>query len=427
MFKTINEVETRGLTITEYENLCFLLYRSEYKSFNIVSMIDKTGKEDKFVGHAGVICSQEYDKAIELDDFPINADLYICPNGSATPHTRKSEYIVNIQNFVIDIDAHNSTLTTEELNAHINKFENTLLNGLILKPNFINHTGRGLHLWYCFQPCYKTMKKIVDSTIDMVIQHIKELMNNEEVLQLDSPSSFKLNGLFRIPYSYNTKAQMWSYGNMIHNELPNINDMRNTLKQAGYKSRYFEEKKQKSNYNPKKYKKTITYKEQEDYTPCYLHREKFIHYLLKTRTIEEGQRDIMLFAIYTVLVRLYDTDSAREQLHEINNSFTKPLTDGEVRTIYFEIERKKHKYSNERFLTFVQATTEERMWFSKSNRELIAQEKRNAKHERNLKIYECYQNGMNITAISKMFNITRHTVYDALKGVQGGEPTAEKV
>lgn len=427
MFNTVNEVETRGLTITEYEHLCFLLYRSEYKSFNVVSMIDKTGDEDKFVGHAGVICSQEYDKAIELDDFPINADLYICPNGSATPHTRKSEYIVNIQNFVIDIDAHNSTLTTEELNAHINEFEQTLLDGLIVKPNFINHTGRGLHLWYCFQPCYKTMKKIVDSTIDMTIQHIKELMNEEEILQLDSPSSFKLNGLFRIPYSYNTKAKMWSYGNMIHDELPNINDIRNTLKQAGYKSNYFEDKKTKSNYNPKKYKKQIPNQEMKDFLPCWIHREKFIRYLLKTRKIEEGQRDIMLFATYTVLSRLYETNDAREQLEAINNSFTKPLTDGEVRTICFEIERKKHKFSNERFLTFVQATDNERAWFNKSNRELIAQEKRDAKQERNERIVQCHINGMNITEISKFLNVARNTVYSVLRGVQGGEPTAEKV
>lgn len=430
MFNTVNEVETRGLTITEYEHLCFLLYRSEYKSFNVVSMIDKTGDEDKFVGHAGVICSQDYDKAIELDDFTINADLYICPNGSAVPHTRKSEYIVNIQNFVIDIDAHNSTLTTEELNEHINEFETKLLDGLIVKPNYINHTGRGLHLWYCFQPCYKTMKKIVDSTIDMTIQHIKELMNEEEILQLDSPSSFKLNGLFRIPYSYNTKAKMWSFGNMIHDELPNINDIRNTLKQAGYKSNYFEDKKQKSNYNPKKIRKTIPIGEVEDYKPCLIKREKFMYHIIQERQIQEGQRDIVLFAMYSVLSKLYNKEDARELLERINSNFTKPLNEAEVISICCEIERKNHKFTNERFLHFVQATEEERAWFDKCKnrkRDVVAKQKRDAKQERNEKILQCHIYGMNITEISKMFNVSRPTVYSVLQGLQGSALPAEKV
>lgn len=426
MFNTVKEVETRGLTITQYEHLCFLLYRSEYTSYNIVSMIDKTGDTEKFVGHAGVICSQEYNKAIELDDFPINADLYICPNGSATPFSRKSQYITNIQNFVIDIDAHNTTLTADELNAHIDQFETTLLDGLIVKPNYINHTGRGLHLWYCFQPCIKSMKRIVDSTIDMVIQNVKDIMKNEEVLTLDSPSSFKLNGLFRIPYSYNTKVERWSYGNMIHEELPNINDIRNILKEAGYTSNYFAEK-QKSNYNPKKYKKEICIQEVIDYQPCLLHRERFIHHLLKTRTINKGQRDLMLFATYTVLCKLYDKENARSQLEEINSSFSNPLPEAEVLSICNEIERKQHKFSNERFLHFIQATEAERAWFNKSSREQIAQQKRDEKQKRNEEIIKCHNDGMNISAIARMFNIKRDTVYSVLRGVQGGEPTAEKV
>ena len=42
------------------------------------------------------------------------------------------------------------------------------------------------------------------------------------------------------------------------------------------------------------------------------------------------------------------------------------------------------------------------------------------------RILQCHINGMNITEISKMFNVSRPTVYSVLKGVQGGEPTAEK-
>ena len=72
---------------------------------------------------------------------------------------------------------------------------------------------------------------------------MKELKETE--LSIDKASSLKLNGLFRLPYTYNTKAKRWAEGRLLHEELPNINELKERLKENNYKSRYFEEKEQK--------------------------------------------------------------------------------------------------------------------------------------------------------------------------------------
>ena len=90
-----------------------------------------------------------------------------------------------------------------------------------------------------------------------------------------------------------------------------------------------------------------------------------MYHIIKERQIQEGQRDIILFAMYSVLSKLYNKEDARELLERINSNFTKPLNEAEVISICCEIERKNHKFTNERFLHFVQATEEERAWFDK--------------------------------------------------------------
>ena len=66
---------------------------------------------------------------------------------------------------------------------------------------------------------------------------IMELDENE--LLPDRAASLKLNGLFRLPYTYNTKAKQWGEGKWIHDDCPNINQLYEILRENGFKSRYF--------------------------------------------------------------------------------------------------------------------------------------------------------------------------------------------
>ena len=57
-----------------------------------------------------------------------------------TPYRRGIDNLINIQNLVIDIDSHDSTLTIDELNKHIEAFEKKLAKKLIVKPITMERT-----------------------------------------------------------------------------------------------------------------------------------------------------------------------------------------------------------------------------------------------------------------------------------------------
>lgn len=409
--------EMRYLTWREEENLNFLIYRSDYGSFFPFAYRDKTEGE-RFVGYAGAVCTADKEDDSFQNPFPKDVDIYICPNGMKSPYKRTVDGLLSVQNLVIDIDSHQTTKTIKELNEHIKGFENRLLDKIIIQPNYINRTGRGLQLWFCIESCHIALNKICMSVIDMLCNHIEEIMKElkESELSIDRASSLKLNGLFRLPYTYNTKAQRWAEGRLLHEELPNINELKEVLKENNYKSRYFGEKKCKKEnvVVPRKYRFVKKLKD-NDYTPCLIHRKKFMEYLFKTRDVEVGSRDIMMFAMYSTVVKLLNKDDARAYCIELNDTLKQPLRYSELCMIFKEIDRKQHRFTVERFFTFVNATSEERKWFYKlTNKEEQRQAKRNVKKERNIKVKELRDQGYTIVAISKELGISRPTIYKIL-------------
>lgn len=413
--KTDRETEWKGLTISQVEHLIFLIYRSEYRSYFHFAYRDKTENE-RFMGYAGAICSIDEDDDSIDEPLPKNVDVYICPNGMTTAYKRTADNLINIQNLVIDIDSHQSELSIEALNEHIKDFEHKLIDKMIVKPNFINRTGRGLQLWFCIEPCHVSLNKICMSVIDMLCTHIEQIMKslNEKELSIDKTSSMKLNGLFRLPYSYNTKAKRWAEGHLLHEELPNINELVEVLHENGFRSPYFSTEKKKKKVSLQKYQFSDKIKN-NDYTPCLIHRKKFMDYLFKTRDIEVGSRDIMIFAMYSTLIGLMNDELAQEYCIEINANFKKPLHSYELRAIFKEVGKKNHKFTVARFFDFVNATEKEKEWFNKLTiKEERKQAKRNAKIERNNKVKELRVNGLSIVAISKEMKLSRPTIYKIL-------------
>lgn len=414
--QTQKQVEGRGLTLSEEDNLLMLFYRdTEYNSYFPFAIMDKTSDEHKFVGYAGALCPKDENDESFFQEFPEYVDLYICPNGMKTPFKRTKDNLINIQNIVIDIDSHNSELSIEELQDHIIQFENILLQELVIKPNYINHTGRGMHLWYCIEPCHVKLEKICTALIDMLCSNIETIITNtnESELALDRATSFKLNGLFRVPYSFNTKANLWTNGIFIHNEINNINELVKQLKNSGYNSEYHKVAKKK-----KQTKKNYTIRNKlskDDYLPCLIHRKKYIDYIFETRDIDVGERDILLFASYSCLFKLYEKDDARNYLEELNAKIKKPLKYSELLCIFNEIEKKQHNFTVKKFHDFINATESEIEWFNKSTmKEEKKRDKRNKKTERNIKINELYNNGMSIVDISKLIGVSRPTIYKVL-------------
>lgn len=427
--------KTRGMTLKELDNVNFLLTReTEYESYYIYSYRERRNGEDKFIGYAGACLNSEFDDAL-AEDFPEGVDVYICPNGTKTPYRRTKEQLVNIQNLVIDIDAHDEELSTEELNKHINKFSEQLLSELEIKPNFINYTGRGIHLWYCIEPLHASLDYAALAVSDMICQIISKFIEetDEQILKIDKKVSMSLCGIIRLPYTYNTSAKMWSYGELIHEEIPHINQLKDKLTEMGYTSEHWKSKK---TINQEKYqlkKKTfIDYaKKQEyiqkriedqgkDYTNCINHRLKFLHKLITEGKVFDGRRHQLMLALCATLIRKFNNDETWELLNEYNYMITPPLTQTELSDMYKQVIKKTHKFKNQTFLNFVNASEEEIAEFcngKKSKTKKPKQRKinkrqlaRDAKKEKYQKVLELYNQGMKKIDISKTMKISRTTI-----------------
>lgn len=417
--------EMRYLSWREDEALMKLFYRddSPYTSYFPFAYNDKTLTE-RFVGYAGAMGNNDIaDNSLD-SPFPKDVDIYICANSMKFGFKRTIDSLVNIQNLVIDIDSHDSDLSIDELNEHILEFEEKLLAKLVLKPNLINRTGRGMHLWFCIEPCYVALSKICLSVIDMLCSHITEIMTEvgETTLSIDKASSIKLNGLFRLPYTYNTKAKRWSECSPIHDEYPNVNDMRKKLLSCGYKSDYFVDYKGKTKWRGTTTKpkiKSAKYKfsskiNTNDYTPCLIHRKMFLERVIELRGGMIGTRDILLFALYATVIWLYDREDAQAYCEDVNRTFAEPLEISKLWEIFREVDRKRYKFTVVKFLDFINATDDERALYAISKRKLQQRERQQKKAERNRRVKELYEQGVSIVAISKELNVSRPTIYKIL-------------
>lgn len=420
--------EKRHITCTQSEILYNMVWRdNKYRSYFPFSYIDRT-VDERFVGYAGAICNQDYEDTSFDDTFPQDVDIYICANGMKSGHKRTIDNLINIQNLVIDIDSHDSKLSIDELNTHILDFEKKLKRKLIVKPNLINRTGRGLQLWYYMEPCHVSFSKICLSVIDMLCTHIEDIMKelNETELSVDRASSMKLNGLFRLPFSYNTKARRWSECTLVHENLQDIKKFRKKLVKKGYKSDYFVD------YPKKKRKKKIDKKEEindlfrryrlsstikgNDYTPYLMHRKRFLEQIIQQRGGKKGSRDVLVFALYATAIWLYDRDVAVAYCEEMNTTFAEPLKHSELRSIFTEVEKKQHHFTVAKFLDLINATPEEKeLYYKSSAKEERKKARRKEKEERNRKVKELREQGYTIVAISNEMHLSRPTIYKILK------------
>ena len=432
--KTDGQPEQRGLTCSQTEALYFLFYRSDQYHYHFhFAYRDTTGEKERFCGYAGTLFTgDEADESFD-GDFPEGVDIYVTPNGFSNAYHRQGKYLRGLQNIVVDIDAHGADLSPGALHDHIADFEGRLLERLSPQPNFAHQTGRGLQLWYCFEVCSIKLKPIVMGTVNGIISQIRHIMRElgEDILSIDESASKKLEGLFRLPYTYNTKYHGWSNGKLLHEDVRNINELFAEIHDSGWDCGDFSRNGnfgQPIPYVPKwadrksrkpRMKQGCAIR-RGDYTPCFFHRKKFLEHLLKTRNMHDGggNREILLFAMYHVMTNLLDsTYAAQEYILELNASLPDPLSEYEIKgCIFQQIDKYHYRFPNENFLKIVNATDAEREYFrSLSKRKTVQQERRNKKEMRDTRIRDLYASGMAITAIAKEIGCSRPTIYSVLR------------
>lgn len=363
------------------------------------------------------------------------------------------------RNIVVDIDCHNANVDDyariELLNTFIQAFDRNYVGvGLVPEPNFIVHTPRGIHLWWCLIPTARALEHFWKRTTDKIVSYCQEcLSENQELvslLDIDETSS-KRSGLYRLPGSYDPKHQVYCYADLRHENRISIFDCLEIV-DPDFKFMTREEIQQnaeKRQTNIEKYNSYLKYKADEEarkaahskirisfdedhnkYLKSNNYRMRFADYLIHIRNTETGTREVLLFAYYNAAIQSYPPEMANEKLTNENQLFKTPLAPDELTKIIAEFKRRDkdgtieaYNYSTEHWFELVQATPEEIEAFGRplptnGTRDKKRKANKMKKEERNKHVLDLHNKGLSIREIAKAENISTKTVLTIIHSVQ---------
>ena len=168
-----------------------------------------------------------------------NVDYYTTAN-SVCGVRRVTEDVFGLHNIVIDIDCHSEKLnSTELLSAFIWRCARDLWNaGDCPEPNSIVFSGRGIQLWWAIEPAsvkiqywYKRMQSWLMDALQSVLDENPEQF---EDISLDRSASIKLAGLFRLPFTVNTKTGRMGTAQILRKERYVLREMIESYVPAEY-------------------------------------------------------------------------------------------------------------------------------------------------------------------------------------------------
>ena len=150
-------------------------------------------------------------------------------------------------------------------------------------------------------------------------------------------------------------------------------------------------------------------------------RVKFLEWLIEERGGLCGDNtDLILHHYYNALMQITDRETAKEKLSSFNQKLVSPLPEEKLKCQY---NTKFYKYTNQRFLNDIRATSEERQYFAEKNKnkkQLEREAARQKKADRNAQIRLLAENGYTREEISKKANCSVKTVTAVLNT---GKPT----
>lgn len=287
----------------------------------------------------------------------------------------------------------------------------------VLCPHIILNSGRGLHLFYLIESVYFYKEKIKKEQQISLYQdcaaYLKESLY-EKISELKGSDVYALKNIdidknvgsnvlqiIRLPLSYNSSAK--ARGTLIDiNDFPRY-----------YLGLWINELKpskdiNKGNYVHKTNIEKLSLKRIDDY--------KTLIKIRKENNTLVGSRDkIMIQAAWTII----NGDLSKDILYEIGSliggDFEKERY---IKSKFSSAEKnlapKYKKLSNKKIMEWLEITEEESQYMSclrpHTNKEFIAQQRREEKEKLILSVKEYYHKNRNITETAKKFKLSRNTV-----------------
>lgn len=367
-----------------------------------------------------------------------NVDYYITAN-SICGVRRVTEDVFGLHNIVIDIDCHAEAVNaTEILSAFIWRCSRDLwTSDECPAPNSIVFSGRGIQLWWAIEPAsvkiqywYKRMQSWLFDALQGVLDDNPEQF---EDLSMDRSASIKLAGLFRMPYTYNTKTGRKGTVQILRKERYVLRDMLESFVPAEYNPN-----KGKHAEKPSWASLEAADVPEQEYIPlasrdaevmrggssAMAARVQQLVRLRAMRNASMGQemRDRFCFTVYCALLGDHSQDEAWGRLLAFNEGFKEPLSHSALKQMMASATERKYRLTNSWVITELEIDEDEQQAIGlhpSSDAVRTTRKRRNytrdlirktVKEDRDNKILALYSEGLSKAQIAREMDLAWNTV-----------------
>jgi DNA-binding CsgD family transcriptional regulator len=350
----------------------------------------------------------------KLENFKVNnhCDYYLTSN-SFYANRRGIEYLFSMDNFVFDLDNHNPNISPYDIIHDVSRLLSLLEDRYQEKfpyPTAIVKTGRGVQIWIHIESISAKLLFLWKIIANHFCDVLDKICNENNIdLSIDRTASCNPAGLFRLPYSFNTKAARYitNIDIIVHKNISYTIDKfikRFNIAKKFNKKRFSDEN--KIDIDDKEYK------------PLHFKRIKYIEDYVKLHDYDVvGYRNAIIFLYYNACVQVMERSEALERTEKLNKSFKEPYSQSEFKTVVSAVDKNIYKLTNKTFFEILGMTKEEQERYDK----MSEYKPKIDKAERNKKIFQLAVQGETQKAIAEIVGCGERTVRTVLKNFNKSE------
>lgn len=392
-------------------------------------------------GLFGITCRDidELQDYIPLMHISQNLDYYITAN-SFSGVQRVTEDVFALHNIVVDVDCHTEegVNTTEAVAAFLWRASRDLwAEGSFPSPSSIVMTGRGVQLWWAIDPISVKVRHWYGRVQSWLMDKLQDVLqdNPEELgdLSIDRAASRKLAGWYRLPLTYNTKAQRWG-------KLQILKDRRYTLQEliecvpGDYTPQTMDA--------PRRRIAALAEHDSDVVRGCTTAMARRVLSLMQLRAMRKApigaeQRDIYNFVVYCSLLGELGHDEALARTILFNDGFQLPMTLSELENTLSSAMQKRYPLTNEWVIHELTITEHEqdlihlypfrKQWDDcrpNESRDVI---RRTIREDRDARILALFYSGLSRAEIARRLDLSRNTVGKVVAAALAQEQAQEAV
>lgn len=397
-----------GPTMTDNSN--FLRFLTEEMQSDEQVFIVKKDAKSEIVEQSGISaqCLQRY---LENTRIYKNSHYYVTPASYQPGKERTESCLKALYAIVIDVDVEAKLngrlppMSMVAINRIVENFAEGKYDEVLPRPNVITKTGNGFHIWWGIHRLEATPDNVKrwEEALDLLLHKVDTVLNGINQAREDYVSTFVVNsmtsklvnGIFRIPGTFNPKAMRNVTTKEVHIQRYKIEDfLPGPISQRSTKGTSAA--------------KNIPEKNLVKWAGKMLQKVEQLRTARADRNGVELRNNFVY--VYLLLLKLLpiSDDEIWYRLLNFNSGFATPLTQSELTCSLKRAWERNYTIDTEKIISRLKITEQERIDFG-----FCIQHKATAHTERkkrNDNIIEQFEHGKTIKEIEKETGLHRNTV-----------------